>query len=183
MITAITGTIGSGKSAVCRILKELGYEVLSCDELNAKLLTEASYISLIDKEFEGVVKNGIIDKKTLASIIFSDEEKRKKLNSIAHPKIKDKIVERIKDLNGDIFVEVPLLGESGMVDLFDKIWFVTCGRDKQISRIVNRDRITEEEAKKRLEVQERKYDYSAPVSVILNDGDLNDLKNTVSELL
>ncbi len=183
MLTAITGTIGSGKSAVTTILKEMGCNVISCDEINAQLITEKEYLDLLELTFSGVVKDGILDKKALAKIIFGDENARMKLNDLAHPRIMGRVKRLAASMRGDVFVEVPLLAESGAEIYFDRVWVVHSTKAIQIARVAERDGISVEDAMIRYEVQNKHNSFSVPVTVIENNSGINELRLTVKALL
>lgn len=121
MRIAIIGGIGSGKSEVLSVARELGLPTLSADEINAELLEDAEYVSQIAQVFPKTVKRGKIIRPKLAQIVFSDKEARDKLNAIAHPRI----LERIEaDRRDPLVVEMPLIVECGAQRLFDEIVFV-----------------------------------------------------------
>ena len=81
MRIAIIGGIGSGKSTVLQILKNKGYDVLSCDEVNSKLICDKEYLKRLNETFVGAVVNGKLDKKVLSSIVFNSKSELDKLNS------------------------------------------------------------------------------------------------------
>ena len=113
MIVALCGGIGSGKSAVAEILRGLGAYTLSADAINAELLKSPAYLVRLRKLFpEAFVSGDEPDRKKIREIIFSDEERRKKLNGLAHGEIMAEIARRAegKEL---VFVEIPLLAEAG----------------------------------------------------------------------
>lgn len=93
--------------------------------------------------FPFAVKDGKVDKAALREEVFSNEKKRKTLNALAHPEIRRKI----EEITGDAVVEVPLLFESGMTDLFDRVIVVTAGEDARINRIVSTRNISKDLAK------------------------------------
>ena len=126
MKVAVTGGIGAGKSEFMRAVKELGIRTYSADEINAKLLRDKRYIEKLSAAFPLAVKDGKVDKAALREEVFSDEKKRKTLNALAHPEIRRKI----EEITGDAVIEVPLLFESGMTDLFDKVIVVPPGSAK-----------------------------------------------------
>jgi dephospho-CoA kinase len=152
----ITGGIASGKSLVLGILKELGIPVISADDIVKDLQKDPYYLEKIrvifgDKVFEGENLN----RKKLADIIFSDESARLKLNSIFHPPVLKEIRKKMEELKEKpiIAVEVPLLFEVGIEDWFDEIWVVYVPLEVQIQRIMNRDKVSREEAIKRIKSQ------------------------------
>lgn len=143
MKVAVTGGIGAGKSEFMRAVKELGIRTYSADEINAELLRDKRYIEKLSEAFPLAVKDGKVDKSVLREEVFSDEKKRKTLNALAHPEIRRKI----EEITGDAVVEVPLLFESGMTDLFDRVIVVTAGEDVRINRIVSTRNISKDLAK------------------------------------
>ena len=121
MNIALIGGIGSGKSEVLKVAREMGIAALSADEINAGLLKSPEYIEKIAAAFPGCVVCGVVDKARLASEVFSDKGKREKLNSIAHPEIARKVAECKES---PLVVELPLVLESGMAGMFDEIILV-----------------------------------------------------------
>ena len=143
MKVAVTGGIGAGKSEFMRAVKELGIRTYSADEINAELLRDKRYIEKLSEAFPLAVKDGMVDKSVLREEVFSDEKKRKTLNALAHPEIR----RQIEEITGDAVIEVPLLFESGMTDLFDRVIVVTAGEDARINRIVSTRNISKDLAK------------------------------------
>ena len=154
---AITGGIGSGKSTVSNILRDKGYPVYSCDEIYAELTNSKSYINEIAKAFPAAVKQGEIDKKSLAEIIFTNEQERLRLNKIAHPLIMQTLLKQMnQDENQIVFAEVPLLLEGNFENLFDQTIVVLRNQEDRIRSICARDGISPEKARERLNAQ---FDY------------------------
>ncbi|MFW5780251.1 MAG: dephospho-CoA kinase [Bacillota bacterium] len=183
MLIAITGGVGSGKSTVMEILKSFGANVISADEVNNEILKDPEYIKKIDKLFKGVVKDGEVDRVALGKKVFYDEKAMKKLNDLAHPTIIKETKKRIEQMDGAIFVEVPLLVESNMQDMFDKIWLVKASRELRLKRMLMRDYISEEYAKRIMASQATdKIRMKYATDIIVNSGDENDLYNRVEEL-
>lgn len=179
MIVIIAGGIGSGKSEVMKLLRDLGAEIVISDEINRQLLQDKEYIDTINKNFPGTVKNGVIDKKTLRNIIFNDEKERLKLNSIAHPQIFKRINDITKNLRL-VFVEVPLFNETSMHINYDKLCAVKASYDTRVKRVALRDNISYESAKKILDAQVKEESiYKKADYVIINDGDLRSLEEQV----
>ena len=188
---AITGGIGSGKSTVLTILKEKGYPVFSCDEIYKKVITDKEYIRQVGLIFPGVIKNGEIDRKILAEIVFSDDENRKKLEAIAHPLIMSEVNKEISLLNNDIsFVEVPLLFEGGYISFFDGIIVVKRNKDLRIEAVRKRDNLEKNAIEKRISSQ---FDYDSvknecilknkKIKIIMNDSSIEDLNKQIDFIL
>lgn len=179
----VTGGIASGKSLVCSFLREFGIPVISADEIVKELQKDAYYLMKIKELFGDEVFDGEnLNRKKLASIIFSDENKRELLNKLLHPPVLLEIKKRMESLKDHkiIAVEVPLLFEVGIEDWFDEIWVVYIPKDLQVKRIIERDNITEEEALLRinsqisLENKVKRANY-----VIYNDKDIEYTKKQV----
>ncbi len=180
MKVAVTGGIGAGKSEFMRAVKELGIRTYSADEINAELLRDKRYIEKLSEAFPLAVKDGKVDKSVLREEVFSDEKKRKTLNALAHPEIRRKI----EEITGDAVVEVPLLFESGMTDLFDRVIVVTAGEDVRINRIVSTRNISKDLAKNIIKNQAtdderiKLADY-----VAINDGTRKDLYEQAKNII
>lgn len=180
MKVAVTGGIGAGKSEFMRAVKELGIRTYSADEINAELLRDKRYIEKLSETFPLAVKDGKVDKSVLREEVFSDEKKRKTLNALAHPEIR----RQIEEITGDAVIEVPLLFESGMTDLFDRVIVVTAGEDVRINRIVSTRNISKDLAKNIIKNQAtdderiKLADY-----VAINDGTRKDLYEQAKNII
>ncbi len=181
----ITGGIGTGKSLVSNILKELGIIVISADEIVRELQKDPYYLQKIREIFgDDVFDKGNLDRKKLAKIIFSDSDARRKLENLLHPPVLEEIKKKLEELKERdiIAVEVPLLFEVGIEDWFDEIWVVYAPFELQLERIVNRDNISKEDAVARIRAQIpieeklKKADF-----VIYNDKDIESTKNQIKE--
>ena len=140
MRIAISGTIGSGKSTVLAYLRSKGYVVFDCDKTNGKLLEpgQKGYNALVEVFSDRILnREGIIDRKKLASIVFSDNCALNTLNSIMHPLIKEEMLkEMVRD---DIFIaEVPLLFETDFYQLFDYKLLIVADYEIALERLLKR---------------------------------------------
>jgi dephospho-CoA kinase len=180
---AITGGIGCGKSEIMKILREMGHVTVSCDRINAELLEEPSYIASIAELFPSAVSCGRADKRILAEIIFNDAKKRKKLNDLAHPIIRERLEAFIAKSGADVFAEVPLLNETDLDGLFTSVWVVKADLNKRAERIALRDKISIEFAKKKIASQSENHVYSVATDTINNDFCLESLKDRIRELI
>ncbi|MDO4198815.1 MAG: dephospho-CoA kinase [Erysipelotrichaceae bacterium] len=179
MRIAVTGTIGSGKSAVCKYLNLKGYDVFDCDEVNRRLLNERAN-ELLYSDFKDCFTNSRLDKKKLSSIVFDCEEERIKLESIMHPEILKELLERKDD---PLFAEVPLLFEAGWNIYFDESWLVVCDEDIAYERLLERG-VENDEARRRIDVQmsvEQKIIRAD--RIIYNNGSKEDLYKEIDKLI
>lgn len=177
MKIAIAGGIGSGKSAVTAILRELGAKVVVADEVNAELLTDPSYISLLANRFPDCVHNNLINKKELAACVYRDEGKRRELMALSHPLILERMFSRYPDADL-VFYEIPLLSE---VDYpFDSIWYLDCDQETRVERIVKRDSVDPSYARHVISLQKREDDFREKADLVIsNRGDQDALRTLV----
>lgn len=167
---AICGNIASGKSAVEEILHAKGFAVYDTDKIAHKILENNPEIM---KLF------GTTDRKIIASIVFNSPNKKKQLENIIHPLVKEEIL-KIQDG----FISVPLLFEAGFENLFEKIIFVSAPEEVRLQRLVKRNNLSEKEAISRIKAQlpeEEKIKKSD--FIIDNSGDLESLKQQVAKIL
>lgn len=157
---AVTGGIGSGKSFWLNYIRELGYPVFSCDEIYKEVIQTPAYLSKMKEVFSDCIKEGKVDRKALAQTVFYDEEKRKRLNGIAHPFIMETLLQRMEKCASElVFAEVPLLFEGEFENLFDYVLVVERDMRERLRAICDRDGMTEEEAVQRMNAQ---FDYHSP---------------------
>lgn len=186
MIIGITGSIGSGKSTAAKIFEKYGFEVINADELYHKISKPNKLIyRKIIKEFGEKIINPdkSINRDKLKKIVFSDDKKLKKLNSITHPIIISEIKRLIKkNKNKNIIVDAPLLLESDAKNLVDGIIVVKCNDKIRIQRLVKKGKLTQEQIKKITKSQmplNKKLGLAD--FVINNSGNLNYLENQVKD--
>ncbi len=157
MKIGITGSIACGKSTISGFLRELGYPVIDADEISHHLTREnTEVIAAIGEAFPGVVKGGTLDRRALGSRVFTDPTARRCLNDLLHPRILAEIREamaREQNTSPLVFADIPLLYESGMDKDMDEVWVVSCSRNTQIMRLINRDGLSMEEALSRIASQ------------------------------
>ena len=173
MKIAIAGGIGSGKSLVTKCLRSLGAKVVVADEVNAELLKDPAYVDLIENTFPSAVHNKVIDKKELADLVYHDEEKRRILMDLAHPRIFDRMFSMFPK-ESIVFYEIPLLSEAHFS--FDQVWFVYSDPEVRAARVSLRDGVTMEYAHRIISLQSGEAELrSAADVVIVNDGDTDAL--------
>ena len=152
----LTGGIGSGKTTVAKIFETLGIPVYYADEAAKKMMnTDASLKEAIIKHFGGqAYSNGEIDRKYIASLVFSDPAKLKQLNALIHPAtIRDAEAWMKKQKAPYIIKEAALLFESGANKSVDQVIGVYAPLPVRIKRVMKRDGVTEEDVTKRISRQ------------------------------
>lgn len=184
----ITGTIASGKSTLCKLLEEMGYKVISADEVNRALLEPGSKnFEAIKKsgEFNEAFKNESLDKKVLAQIIFNNPQKQKKLNQLTHRNILDEIENQIASLNEKVvFIEIPLFFQ--MEEKFDanEVWLVVANYETQLKRLIKRDNIDRSYAKLKIESQDQLLTMKEKSDVVFdNSTSIENLRNELENVL
>ncbi|HOJ80891.1 MAG TPA: dephospho-CoA kinase [Clostridiales bacterium] len=190
-IIGVTGGIGSGKSSVARILKDLGAAVIDADVL-AKSVTSAggkAFDELVGYFGEEIVgDDGEIDRKKLAHAAFSDEEKLKMLNAITHKHIAEKIYDTVEVLKNTgkwdtIVIDAPIPIEKGFIDLADEIWVVVADRETRIRRAMERSGYTYDEVAARIDSQMSEDEYLELADEVIRNGDsIEELEQTVVRL-
>lgn len=183
---AITGGIGSGKSTVAEVLKNKGCFVIDCDDITKQLYKNDITAKLIAENFGNeFVRDGKTEVKKLASVVFADENKLQKLNAIMHPLIFGELDRQMSTCGKDVvFVQIPLLFETGKQNMFDKIWLVTAKEETRINRVKYRDGLDETQIKNRIKNQmndEKKAKFAH--TIINNDGSLRQLQEVIEECL
>lgn len=143
MILGITGSVGSGKTAVAKLFSRHHYSRIDADEIGHNLIKKNPEIyKKIIKEFGNPIldKNKNINRKKLGDIVFNEPKKLKKLNFIMHPLIINEIKSSIKKIrqkcgnNADIVIDAPLLLETKAKNLVDKIIVVKCSKKNILKR-------------------------------------------------
>jgi len=191
LLLGVTGGVATGKSAVSAMLEELGAPVIDFDVL-ARAVVESgkpAYHEIVSFFGRQVLnEDGTINRKRLSEIIFADMEQRKKLESFTHPRIGEAYIEQVlrhsvENPNAIIQVVVPLLIESNMNFMFDKILVVYISEHDQVERLREREGIDEQGAanmvRSQMTIEEKKgyADY-----IIDNSGTIEETRRQVRQL-
>ncbi len=185
----ITGNIGSGKSTFSEFVSELGYPVLYADDISKKILSKDTDVkSEVINHFGAQSYIGEkINNSYIASVVFSDQKKLKKLNSILHPKVRLKIDSLSKTLfkkNNIVFVEAALIYESKFEKMFNYIILITASYDIRMQRSINNKHISKSDFVNRdnnqinQELKQNKADFT-----FSNDGTKSELKKKAELLI
>ncbi len=185
-IIAITGGIGSGKSTVSSILEEHGYFVVDCDAITREIYKDKNIAEKVSSIFGGgFICGDELDTKKLGEYVFQDRDRVVKLNDIMHPLIFDKLQSTLDACDSDVvFVQIPLLFETGRQNDFDEIWLVMASEDIRKKRAATRDGTNYSYVAERIKNQlpdEKKAPFAH--IIIKNDGTLDDLRNEVEMLV
>jgi len=190
-VIGVTGGIGSGKSTVSRILKDLGAKIVDADKIARKILVKGGkpledVVNYFGKEI--LDSDGELNRKKLADIVFNKSEKLTVLNKITHGYIAEEIIKAVSSYKADnaadiIVIDAPIPIEHGFIDQSDEIWVVTANREVRISRIMERNGLSREDAEKRIDSQQSDEAYlSIADEIIVNEGSIEELENTVAKL-
>ena len=184
----LTGSIAAGKSTVAARLRELGAFVLDADEASKALSAKASpLLAQIEQSFgaQVITADGSLDRRLLSSIVFANEDARRKLEAIMHPAIKKRLLEMEKERgNANIIVyDVPLLFETGMHESMDEVWVVDAPKKTRIERLAARNGLRRTEAEQRLSAQMNDEEKRKRADVVIeNDGTREELLRKVDSL-
>jgi len=180
-VIGLTGQSGAGKSTVAEAFEKRGAFVADCDKIYHGLLYKNSPLTTaISKRFPFAVRDGELDRPTLAEAVFSDKEKLKLLNSITHGVILDEVRNRLKQAQRDGYkfavVDASQLFESGYDAECTAVVGVCADGETRIKRIVERDNISRDKALSRISGQHNEDFFRVYCDCIIdNDGDLEAL--------
>lgn len=142
----LTGGIGCGKSTVAARFREQGAPIIDSDVIARELVEPGTpALAEIIEAFGGdiVDTEGHLKRATLRDRVFRDDEARGRLNAIVHPRVRNAIEDRASAMRAPYcIIVVPLLIESGMTDLVDRVLVVDCPRDIQLERLLAREGMT-----------------------------------------
>lgn len=189
MRVGLTGGVASGKSSVSAILRELGAVVIDADQLAREVVEKGTPgLERVVQAFgpEVLTGDGDLDRAKVGSIVFSDEDQRRVLESIVHPLVFERIVALEEAASeADLVVhDIPLLAESGRADTFDAVIVVDAPAEVQVERMVRDRGWTREEAEARIAAQASRDDRLAIATYVVdNTGTLDDLRQRVTEVV
>jgi len=192
LIIGLTGGIACGKSTVSAMLAERGAFVVDADRIAREVVMpgEPALAEIAAVFGQAVIRDdGTLDRRKLGEIVFADPEKRKRLEAITHPAIRERMWARIRRVKADepgriVVADIPLLYETGQQGLYDGVLVVYAPREVQIRRLMARNpELTEAQALERINAQmdiERKKELAD--WVIDNGGSLESTGRQVEAL-
>jgi len=187
----LTGSIAVGKSFVLEIFRELGCHVLDADKTAREVVEpETKGLAEIVENFgdEILSADGSLDRKKLGRIVFADEGKRQLLNSIVHPLVieaQNEWIERCErdDPDGIAIVDAALMIESGGYKRFDKLIVVWCRPEIQLERLMLRDRLSADEAARRIAAQMPQDEKKSYADYLINTSNgFEDTRDQTAEI-
>lgn len=209
----ITGSIGSGKSAVCELLRDRGFEIIDADQISHCVLDRcatqvaeifgAQYVGQKDAQTKNLSSHVefstsvdgenltdscvSVDRKKLGELVFKNPAELAKLEALLHPKITAEILSQARDLEAKgrlYFVDIPLFFKGKRYEFFDKVAVVYAPKDTLISRVMKRNGLDHAAAKHRVELQiDIEQKRAMADFVIDNSGDLIALEAAVERFL
>lgn len=191
MIIGLTGSMASGKSTVSAMLREYGFYVVDADEeAHAVLELPAVRRELAELFGEDILdENGAVVRARLAEKAFASAEETAKLNAVTHPAVIQAMLEKAEEFSLEypeipVVFDVPLLFESGMDKLCDRVVTVAADDEVRYLRIMLRDGLTRTEASRRVARQMPQEEKIARSDeVIFNNGTLTELRREVTRVL
>ncbi|MDH4315491.1 MAG: dephospho-CoA kinase [Gammaproteobacteria bacterium] len=183
----LTGGIASGKSTVADMFSAYGIPVIDTDEIARDVVTPGSPgLAEVQRQFgAGVIaSDGTLDRAALRKIIFENDEQRKVLEAILHPRIREETMRRAAVAGGPYqIIVVPLLVESTLKSFMSRIVVVDCDPQTQLERLLSRDAENLQQAKRIIASQSSREQRLAIASdVIVNDGDIAETRRQVDDL-
>ncbi|NLL32746.1 MAG: dephospho-CoA kinase [Enterococcus cecorum] len=185
-VLGITGGIATGKSSVVQHFIDLGFPVVDADIIARHLLdqNEQAYNEVV-KVFgsEILQENGEINRQALGALVFNHPDKLKQLDELMAPFLQESILAAIKQASQNqklVIVDVPLMYEKGYDEWMDQVAVVYCTPEQQIKRLMQRNQLTEKEAKQRIDSQLPIEMKKLLAEVVFDNS--NDLTQTIQQV-
>ncbi|GGN00603.1 dephospho-CoA kinase [Thermus composti] len=183
IIIGITGNIGSGKSTLARLLRQKGYPVLDADLLAEKARENKE--EELKRLFPEAFREGVLDRRALGRLVFSDPERLRALEAVVHPEVRRLLEAELARLRAPlVFLEIPLLFEKGWEGRLHGVILVAAPLEERVKRVVARSGLSPEEvlARERAQMPEEEKRKKA-TWVLENTGSLEDLKEALEGVL
>lgn len=161
LLVGLTGGIATGKSLVDAVLRELGAVIIDADVLAREVVEpgEPALAEIVAEFGPGVVgPDGRLDRKALGAIVFADPERRRRLETLTHPRIRERFAARLEALGADgfgglVFFDAAVMIESGNYRNMDRLVVVVTDEATQLARLMARDGIGRDEALRKIRSQ------------------------------
>ena len=154
MILGITGGTGCGKPTLLNVIEGQGGLILDCDAIYHQLLQrDRGLMDAIEARFPGTVENGVLQRKKLGALVFSDENALLDLNKITHSAVKAEVLRQLESRPKLAAIDAIALFEGGLAELCDVTVAVTAPAEVRVQRLMKRDGISEDYARSRIAAQ------------------------------
>lgn len=191
LVIGLTGGIATGKSTVSNYLLSLGLAVIDADIISREVVEPGGkgLLQLVQSFGSDLLQaNGQLNRAKLADLLFQNEIIRRQVNDILHPLIYGAIFEQVADyrLKGEqvVFLDIPLLFESGELEYFDEIWLVYVPEAVQLNRLMQRDQLSKADGQARLASQLAIESKKSLADVIIdNTGSIQETYKQVETIL
>ena len=189
-IIGITGGIASGKSTVTEFLRQQGYQVIDADQVVHELQEPGGrlYQALLSTFGSSILQeDGRLDRPKLGAMIFGNPELLAQSSQIQNQIIREELAGRrdlLAEMEDIFFMDLPLLFELQYEDWFDQIWLVDVTKETQLSRLMNRNALSQEEAEKRIVAQLSLREKRKRADVLIdNNGSLEETRQQIRDAL
>ena len=190
LVIGLTGSIGTGKSEAARQLEILGASIISADQVGHEAYTPntEAWEQVVAAFGDDILQDDKdIDRRKLGAIVFSDPSQLEKLNAIMHPRMARMVSDKIEVLRGKgvkvVVVEAALLFEAGWDTLVEEVWVTDSSEDIVVGRLKERNGLSEEEAKKRINSQMNRAERIERSDFLIdNSSDMAGLESAIKEL-
>lgn len=185
-IIGLTGGIGSGKTTLVNYMESLGIPVFIADEEAKKAMQSPHVLEEVKTSFgNSIFENGQLNRQQLASIVFSNPDKLKELNSIIHPEVKRLFAIWLNQHKTVPFVvyEAAILFESGSYQNCDYIITVTAPLEDRITRVMQRDNCSREQVLQRINAQWTDEERAAKSNFVIDNTTVKSAKNEIDKIL
>ncbi|BDB55195.1 dephospho-CoA kinase [Flavobacterium ammoniigenes] len=186
VIIGLTGGIGSGKTTLVNYMESLGIPVFIADEEAKKAMQSPQVLDNVKANFgNAIFENGHLNRQQLASIVFSNPDKLKELNSIIHPEVKRQFAIWLDQHKTVPFVvyEAAILFESGSYQNCDYIITVTAPLEDRITRVMQRDNCSREQVLQRINVQWTDEERALKSNYVIDNTSTQSAKHEIDKIL
>jgi len=190
-IIGLTGGIGSGKTTVSQYLTEKGFPVIDADQVAREIVKPGMKATkAIELEFGSDMINpdGSLNRQKLGNAVFSDSKKLIRLNKITHKEILDKIKAKILEFENAnvnlIFIDAPLLFETGLEGMVHETWVLDAPKYLRIERVKSRDTMDDKSIKSRIANQMKQHIKNKKATVVIDNSlGMEELYKNIDQLI
>ena len=181
----LTGGIATGKTTVADMFSNLGIEIIDTDEIAKEVVQpgEPALKLIIDSFGKDIIekKSKKLDRRKLRKIIFENNEYKKKLESILHPIIRKKTLDLLLEIKSKyVIIVVPLLIETGFIEIVDYVIVVDCPKKTQLQRLLERDKISKKDGENIIKNQINRKDRLKKADIVIDTS--KDIKSVINQV-